>query len=158
MYCYSECVRLGRLKLQLNPDVDEIEKIEAFVGTRLPEDLRFFLERYDGLGVGNSYRGIHWLKRSQILAYGSDTLGIHVGYATAPQCIPGAWYHPAFVAFEDLSGGGLGVDSFTGVVYHWDHDGSVLEKVANSFRELLAALDSQMASGQDPDWSSWSRR
>jgi cell wall assembly regulator SMI1 len=143
----------GEGKLQPSPNVNEIEKIEAFVGTRLPEDFRFFLERYDGLEQARSYRGLHWLKRSEILNRGKDNLSIHIEYASAPQRIPGAWYHPVFVPFEDLDSSGLGVDAFTGVVYHWDHDGGQLKKVANSFRDLLYRLDSQMAEGQAPDWT-----
>jgi cell wall assembly regulator SMI1 len=139
-------------KLRLRPNVNDIEKIEAFVGTRLPEDLRYFLEQYDGLEQGRSYRGCHWLKRSEILKQGRDNLSIHAGYVLAPQCIPGSWYHPAFVPFEDLDGSGLGVDVFTGVIYHWDHDGGKLEKVANSFRDLLSAFDTQIADGKTPDW------
>jgi cell wall assembly regulator SMI1 len=140
----------GTLRARSAPD--EIAEIENYVGTRLPEDIRYFLERYDGLASGTSYRSVNWLTRREMLAYSRETADIHSEYGQAPQMIVGAWYHPAIVVFDDNGGGGLGVDPFSGIIYVWDHDGGQLAPVASSFRDLLRALDEQMAKGEEPYW------
>ena len=140
----------GTLRARSAPE--EIAEIENYVGTRLPEDIRYFLERYDGLESGTSYRSVHCLTRREMLEYSRETADIHSDYCQAPQTIVGAWFHPAIVVFDDNGGGGLGVDPFSGVIYVWDHDGGQLTPVASSFRDLLRALSDQMEKGEEPYW------
>ncbi len=140
----------GKLKVQAASD--EIVAIEDYVGTRLPDDIRFFLERFDGLESGNSFRSICWLSRGEMLRNSREIAAIHSDYGRTPQTIAGAWYHPAIIVFDDNGGGGLGVNAFTGVIYEWDHDGGQLVQVAPSFRALLRGLDEQMKNREEPDW------
>lgn len=140
----------GTLKVRSVPE--EIAEIESYVGTRLPEDIRCFLERFDGLETGTSFRSVRWLSRVTMLENSRETAAIHSDYVEAPLLLPGAWYHPAIIVFDDNGGGGLGVDAFTGIIYEWDHDGGKLKQVAPSFLALLRGLDAQMERGEEPYW------
>lgn len=131
--------------LESRSATDEITAIENYVGARLPEDIRYFVERFDYFETGNG--NIRLLARRDMLDYSRNTTSDCSDFTQAPLTINGACDHPAIVLFDHNC---LGVDAFTGII--WAHDGGQMKQVAPSFRALLRALDEQMEQGEEPDW------
>ena len=131
--------------LESRSATDEIAAIENYVGTRLPEDIRYFVERFDYFETGNG--SIRLLARRDMLDYSRNTTSDCSDFTQAPLTINGECNHPAIVLFDHNC---LGVDAFTGII--WAHDGGQMKQVAPSFRALLRALDEKMEQGEEPDW------
>ena len=127
---------------------EAIHELERVAGTRLPGDLRAFLERLDEIVAMDIHNG-YWLG-------GTGALTRSVLRNDFPKELKtGGSLIQALPVATDGGGNAFLVASDGGGVWRWDHETRNTAQVATSFSKFLARVadDWEHAAADDPDWA-----